>query len=194
MPNWIPFLVILLVSTLTPGPNNILSMSRAAQVGFKKSFRMNLGMFAGFLVVTGSIAIFDHFLVSALPLLKPILQYAGAAYILWLAWSIAFGNSKKAAAQTNAGSFLTGFAMQFINPKVIIFGLTMISTFVTPYYSSALALAGFTFLISFMGFTATCCWGLFGSVFSKLFIEHEKVMNRILAVLLAGSAISLFFE
>jgi cysteine/O-acetylserine efflux protein len=194
MPNWIPFLVILLVSTLTPGPNNILSMSRAAQVGFKKSFRMNLGMFAGFVVVIGSIAIFDHFLVSALPLLKPILQYAGAAYILWLAWSIAFGSSKKAAAQTNAGSFLTGFAMQFINPKVIIFGLTMISTFVTPYYSSAAALAGFTLLISFMGFTATCCWGLFGSVFSKLFIEHEKVMNRILAVLLAGSAISLFFE
>ncbi len=193
MPNAIPFIVILLVSTFTPGPNNILSMTRAAQVGFRRSFRLNLGMLLGFLVITGTITAFDHYLVAALPMFKPVLQFAGAAYILWLAGSIWFGPEKKPEAQSGSTSFWVGFAMQFINPKVIIFSLTMISTFVTPYYSDAPTLAAFAVLQSVTGFISTCCWGLFGSLFSKLFFAHQKVMNRILAVLLAGSAISLFF-
>lgn len=192
MPNPVSFVVILLVSCFTPGPNNILSMTRAAQIGFKRSFRLNLGMLAGFIVITGAITAFNHYLVAALPMFKPILQYAGAAYILWLAWTIAFSNHKKAEAQSNASTFLMGFALQFINPKVIVFSLTMTSTFITPYYSDAPTLAAFALLISFTGFIATCSWALFGSLFSKLFLEHEKVMNRVLAVLLAGSAISLF--
>ena len=82
--------------------------------------------------------------------------------------------------------------MQFINPKVIIFSLTMISTFITPYYSEPLVLAGFVILQATMGFVATCSWGLFGSLFNQLFVRHARLMNTVLAVLLAGSALSLY--
>lgn len=192
MPNPLAFITILLVSTLTPGPNNILSMTRAMQVGFRRSFKLNLGMLAGFFAVTGLLAIFDYYLVAALPVLKPILQYAGAAYILWLAFMIAFGSSHQAQEQSAAGTFFMGFALQFINPKVIIFGLTLLATFIIPYYESFAALLGFVTLIAFMGFTATCLWGLFGSLFSQIFQTHEKLMNRVLGLLLAASAVSLF--
>lgn len=193
MPNPISFIIILLVSTFTPGPNNILSMSRAAQVGFSRSFRLNLGMFVGFITIQGLITAFNFYLVQILPVLKPVLMVAGAAYILWLAYTIAFGNSKKKApVQSNAGTFLMGFLLQFVNPKLYIFALTMISTFITPYYSDVPRLTGFVLLMSLTGFIATCAWGLFGSVFKKLFTDHEVVLNRILAILLAGSAISLF--
>ena len=193
MPNPISFIIILLVSTFTPGPNNILSMSRAAQVGFSRSFRLNLGMFVGFITIQGLITAFNFYLVQILPVLKPVLMVAGAAYILWLAYTIAFGNSKKKApVQSNAGTFLMGFLLQFVNPKLYIFALTMISTFITPYYSDVPRLIGFVLLMSLTGFIATCAWGLFGSVFKKLFTDHEVVLNRILAILLAGSAISLF--
>ncbi|MDD2534261.1 MAG: LysE family transporter [Eubacteriales bacterium] len=192
MPNPIPFITILLISTLTPGPNNILSMSRAAQVGFRQSFRLNLGMYFGFLVINALLAAFNFYLVAVLPIFKPILQVAGAAYILWLAWTIAFSNSHKPAKTSRASTFWMGFALQFINPKVIIFGLTLLATFITPYYSNPLTILSFVVLIATAGFLATCAWGLFGSLFSKLFLTHEKVMNRILGLLLAGSALSLF--
>ncbi len=192
MPNPIAFITILLVSTLTPGPNNILSMTRAMQVGFRKSFRLNLGMYAGFLAVTGLMAIFDYYLVSVLPELKPILQFAGAAYILWLAFTIVWGKSHSAQTQSSTANFLIGFSMQFINPKVIIFGLTLLATFIIPYYSDFISVLLFVVAIATMGFIATCLWGLFGSLFSKVFQAHEKLTNRILAALLAASAISLF--
>jgi len=193
MPNFISYVVILLVSTLTPGPNNILSMSRAAQVGFRNSFRLNLGMYAGFLAVIGLVTAFNFYLTSALPAIKPVLQIIGTVYILWLAFTIVWGQKKgKASAPTATGNFLTGFSMQIINPKVIIFSLTITSTFITPYYSSPLALAGFVLLNATMGFIATCSWGLFGSLFNQLFVKQARTMNIILAILLAGSALSLY--
>lgn len=192
MPNPLAFITILLVSTLTPGPNNILSMTRAMQVGFRRSFRLNLGMYAGFIAVTGLMAIFDYYLVTVLPVFKPVLQYAGAAYILWLSWSIVWGKSHAMKDQSATASFFMGFIMQFINPKVIVFGLTLLAAFVIPYYSDQKSVLIFVLIISTMGFLATCLWGLFGSLFSKVFQSHEKLTNRILAALLAASALSLF--
>lgn len=193
MPNEFSFAVILLVSTLTPGPNNILSMTRAAQVGFRNSFRLNLGMYAGFIAVIGLVTAFNYYLTNALPAIKPVLQIIGTVYILWLAFTIVWGPKKgKASAPSAAGSFLTGFSMQFINPKVIIFTLTIVSTFVAPYYSDPRVLAIFVLIQATMGFLATCSWGLFGSLFNQLFVKHARLMNLILAVLLAGSALSLY--
>lgn len=193
MPSYISFAVILLVSTLTPGPNNILSMTRAAQVGFRNSFRLNLGMYAGFLAVISLVMAFNYYLIKALPAIKPFLQIIGTAYILWLALTIVLGSPKgKNRTPSSPGNFLTGFSMQFINPKVIIFSLTMISTFITPYYSEPLELAGFVVLQATMGFLATCSWGLFGSLFNQLFVRHAHLMNTVLSVLLAGSALSLY--
>jgi threonine/homoserine/homoserine lactone efflux protein len=127
-------------------------MTRAAQVGFRNSFRLNLGMYAGFLAVIGLVTTFNFYLTRTLPAIKPVLQIIGTAYILWLAFTFVWGHGKgKASAPSAAGNFLTGFSMQFMNPKVIIFSLSIASTFNTPY-----------------------------------------LMNSILAVLLAGSALSLY--
>jgi threonine/homoserine/homoserine lactone efflux protein len=194
MPKFISYVVILLVSTLTPGPNNILSMSRAAQVGFRNSFRLNLGMYAGFLAVIGLVTAFNFYLTSALPAIKPVLQIIGTVYILWLAFTIVWGQKKgKASAPTATGNFLTGFSDAIHNPKVIIFSLTITSTFITPYYSSPLALrSGFVLLNATMGLHRDLQLGLFGSLFNQLFVKQARTRNIILAFFLAGSALSLY--
>ena len=193
MPNLVSFAIILLVSTFTPGPNNIFSMTKAAQVGFRKSFRVNLGMYTGFIVIISLVMAFNFYLAQALPAIKPILQIIGTDYILGLALSIVLSQKKdQTRSESAAGNFLTGFFMQFVNPKLYIFSLTMISAFITPYYSDPVVLAGFVLLQSTTGFIATCSWGLFGSLFNQLFVKKARTMNIILAVLLAGSALSLY--
>lgn len=78
------FLIYCFVTAYTPGANNLLSMSNAARLGFKKSVRFNLGITLGFLIVMSVCTIFSSTLYAALPRVKPVLQLLGAAYMLYL--------------------------------------------------------------------------------------------------------------
>lgn len=202
MPNFTAFVSYVLVTTFTPGPNNIMSMSNALRYGFRRSIPFNVGIFFGFFIIISLCSLFSITLYSLIPSIKPVMTYIGAIYILWLAWKTykskpqSEGENKNEIETENKKStntFLTGFALQFVNPKVILYGITTVSTFIVPYYKSVLMLAIFSTILAFVGFVATCCWSLFGSVFQKLLIENEKVINVVMAFLLVYCAISLFF-
>jgi cysteine/O-acetylserine efflux protein len=193
MPNFLAFLSYVLVTTFTPGPNNIMSMSNASRYGFRKSIFFNVGIFFGFFIIIALCSIFSVTLYRLIPSIKPIMTYIGAVYILWLAWKTYKSNphnDSNSEKQTN--TFLSGLFLQFVNPKVIIYGITTVSTFIVPYYSSVFVLTGFSVLLAFVGFVATCCWSLFGSVFQKFLIEKDKMVNIIMSLLLVYCAVSLF--
>ena len=193
MPNIAAFLSYVLVTTFTPGPNNIMSMSNASRYGFKKSILFNVGVFFGFLIILALCSIFSVTLYSLIPSIKPIMTYIGAAYILWLAWKTykstphSEGKSEK-----HSNTFLSGLLLQFVNPKVIIYGITTVSTFIVPYYDSVFVLAGFTVFLASIGFISTCCWSMFGSVFQRFLFKNDKLVSIIMALLLIYCAVSLF--
>ena len=85
------FLTYTLITALTPGPNNILALSSVNQYGFRNSLRTLAGMSAGFLALMLVCGAFTFSLISILPSATRWLVWAGAAYILWLAWRIANG-------------------------------------------------------------------------------------------------------
>lgn len=193
MPNFTAFLSYVLITTFTPGPNNIMSMSNASRYGFKKSIFFNIGIFFGFFIIIALCSYFSVTLYSLIPSIKPIMTGIGAVYILWLAWK-----TYKSKPHTendnekNTNTFLSGFLLQFVNPKVILYGITTVSTFIVPYYKSVVVLAIFSAILASVGFVATCCWSMFGSLFQKILIQNEKVINIIMALLLAYCAVSLF--
>lgn len=193
MPNYAAFLSYVLVTTFTPGPNNIMSMSNASRYGFKKSIAFNIGIFFGFFIVIALCNIFSVTLYNLIPSIKPIMTFVGFAYILWLAWKTYKSKPHNAGEndkQTN--TFFAGLLLQFVNPKVILYGITTVSTFIVPYYRSWFVLASFSALLAFVGFVATCCWSLFGSVFQRLLVKNDKVINIIMSLLLVYCAVSLF--
>jgi threonine/homoserine/homoserine lactone efflux protein len=193
MPNFAAFLSYVLVTTFTPGPNNIMSMSNASRYGFRKSIKFNVGVFFGFFIIMSLCSIFSVALFSFIPSVKPVMTYIGASYILWLAWKTY--NSKPhggSNGQKRTNTFSAGLFLQFVNPKVILYGITLVSTFIVPYYKSLPVLAGFALFLAFTAFLSTCSWALLGSVFQRFLVKNDRVINAVMALLLVYCAVSLF--
>lgn len=192
MINLIPFLSYVFITTFTPGPNNILSMTNAKKYGFKNSFRFNLGILTGFIIIMIACSYFNLFLFNLMPKIEHFVGIFGAVYILYLAYKVAF-DTKTAAASSKKGTntYLAGLTMQFFNPKVILYGITVIATFIIPYYKSDFALILFSLLLSFIGFVSTLCWALFGALFQNFLTKYNKQFNIVMGLLLVYCAISI---
>ena len=193
MINLILFLSYVFVTTFTPGPNNILSMVNAKKYGFKNSFRFNLGILTGFIILMIACSYFNLFLVGLIPKIQRFIGIFGGVYMMYLAYKISFGTktgTKIGNKSTN--TYLSGLTMQFVNPKVILYGITVIATFIIPYYKSNFALILFSLFLSIIGFIATLCWALFGALFQNFLIKYDKQVNIIMGLLLVYCAISIF--
>lgn len=192
MPNFFSFFSYVIVTSITPGPNNLMSMANAGRFGMKKSMGFNWGVFAGFVVILAASAAFSSALYAIIPAIKPVLKTIGALYILWLAYKTVFGGKHRAAGGPEVNSFLSGMLLQFMNPKAILYSITVFSTFIVPYYHNLLVLFFFSVLLAFVSFLSTLCWALFGSVFQRFFDRHTKAVNLCMGLLLVYCAVSLF--
>lgn len=194
--NWPAFCSYVLLTAITPGPNTIMSMSNAAKYGFKRAFPFNVGVLLGFLVVMGLCAAFSSLLYEFIPSVKPYMLVLGAAYILYLAWGIwrdkPHAEKKSRFSRTN--TVAAGAALQFVNVKVILYGITSLSSFVLPHYNSVPVLALFCVILSVTGFLCTLLWALFGAVFEKFFKRWSKVVNAVMALLLVYCAATMLAE
>lgn len=190
---WLSFLSYAVVTAVTPGPNNLLSMSNAGQMGLKRSFPFNLGIWVGFSVVILVCTYFCNLLSGLVPRLKTPMLVLGALYMLYLAWDT-FRYSGSLEEKHSQGRFASGLLLQFVNPKIYVYCLVSMEAYVLPYYQGQwLPLTGFALLLAFIGFAFTLCWALFGALFRSLFSKYIKVTRFVLAGLLVYCAVSLFF-
>ncbi|MBJ8072407.1 LysE family transporter [Bacillus cereus] len=189
------FLLFVFVSSFTPGPNNFLAMTYAKQYGLKRSITFCLGVAFGFFIITSLCSFFNIVLINILPLIEFPLKILGVAYMLYLAFKIltSKGNTDTNE-KSNKNLFLVGIMLQFVNPKGILFGLTVVSTFILPYYHSYSSCLFFSLFLGIVGLMSTFSWCLFGSMFQKLLLKHNRIFNIIMAVLLVFSAISIIIN
>jgi cysteine/O-acetylserine efflux protein len=192
MVNLLPFLSYVFVTTFTPGPNNIMSMINAKQYGFKRSLRFNLGILLGFVILMLACSYFNLILFNLIPKVKGFVGILGAAYMLYLAYKIALVKEAKAGVNDKkTNTFLAGLKLQFVNPKVILYGITVIATFITPIYKSDFALIFFSLFLAFIGFIATLCWAIFGALLQNFLSKYNRQFNIAMALLLVYCAISI---
>lgn len=186
------FLIYCFVTAYTPGANNLLSMSHAARLGFRKSFRFNLGITMGFFIVMSVCTIFSSTLYLALPKIKIFMQTAGAAYMLYLAWKVWKSSSDFEMETGKESGFFAGMVLQFMNPKIYIYAITAMSLYILPIFHSTPAMIGFTIALTVIGASGSYVWALFGSAFCKGFARHTKAVNFVMTLLLLYCAVSLF--
>lgn len=189
---WYAFLTYAVVTAATPGPNNIMSMSNGNRLGFRGALPFNFGIWAGFTIVMVSCTLFCTALSTLIPTIRLPMMILGAAYMLYLAWGT-FRSSDVIQEDHSREGFLSGLLLQFINPKIYLYGILSMEAYVLPYYEDRpVILFLFALLLAFIGFVFTLCWSAFGSVFRRLFSQYARIVNTIMALLLVYCAVSLF--
>ena len=194
--DWLAFLTYAVLTTITPGPNTIVSMSNGSQRGFFRGIPLNLGMWCGFTIVMMGCALLTSGLAAWIPMIKKPMLFAGAAYLLWLAWKNLRRSSEIAEKETRDNRlFLTGFAMQFVNPKVILYGVMSYEAYILPVFEGNYpVLLGFSAVLSTVGFVNGLLWSACGDVFRVLFSKHAKIINTVMAALLVWCAVKLILS
>lgn len=190
--SWLSFLSYAIATAATPGPNNMMSMSNAGRLGFHKAFPFNLGIWLGFSIIMLLCTFFCATLSAIIPKIKMPMLVIGALYMLWLAQKT-FRSSDEIKEDHSRSGFITGMTLQFVNPKIYIYGIVSMEAYILPYYYGQWeTLIFFALLLAFIGFAFTLCWSLFGSVFRILFSKYARITNTVMALLLVYCAVSLF--
>ena len=189
---WYSFLTYAVITAATPGPNNIMSMSNAGRLGFRRALPFNLGIWVGFTIVMVLCTLFCTALSALIPAIRLPMLVLGAAYMLYLAWGT-FRSSDVIQEDHAREGFRSGLLLQFINPKIYLYGIMSMEAYILPYYSGQPAvLLFFALLLAFIGFVFTLAWAAFGSVLRFLFSRHARAVNTVMALLLVCCAVSLF--
>lgn len=106
------------VSSITPGPNNLMLMASGANFGFRRTFPHMLGISIGHSVMVTLVGLGLGQVFEIYPLAQFVLQIGSTAYLLWLAWKIAnAAPPQEGAAQGKPFTFLQAAAFQWVNPK-----------------------------------------------------------------------------
>jgi threonine/homoserine/homoserine lactone efflux protein len=122
---------------LTPGPNMIYLVSRTLAQGRTAGLISLLGVAAGFLVYLFGSAAGLTALFATVPLLFQVLKFAGAAYLLYLAWQALRTDKALFVAQALKPDsyrrlFTMGFVTNLLNPKIAVLYVSLLPQFIDP--------------------------------------------------------------
>lgn len=192
LPTLLAFAAATLLLAATPGPDMTLSISRALAQGKKSALFVVVGTSLGIVVHTMLVAFGISALITASPTAFLMLKTGGAAYLFWLAMqAIRFG-SKLTVAKTEAqkGSALanisSGFWVNLLNPKVIIFFMTFLPQFVSagdPAVTQKLLFLGLCFILIGMPVNASV---IFAADWLTSSLQNNKKVLRGMDYTFAG--------
>ncbi|MGL6161076.1 LysE family translocator [Microbulbifer sp.] len=134
---WLSLAGICALGAMSPGPS-LLIVLRSAASGPRQGFACAMAHGAAIAVYAGLTAFGLAVLITRSPLVFTILQWAGAAMLIYLGWKALRAPAPNPAAasipaphQSAGRSALQGFGVAFFNPKVAVFFTALFSQFVT---------------------------------------------------------------
>ena len=185
------FLIYCFIVTFTPGPTNIVILSTVHNFGTKKAMEYTYGATIAFGLLLVISAMLNTMLIKIIPKILIVMQIIGSFYMFYLAYQIYKRDTSKPTVN-ETGTFMSGFLMQFLNPKVVLFTMTVIPSFIMPYYTAMPAVTISVIAITLIGFLAFITWVLFGTIFKEFLQKHKKIVNVMMALFLAYSGIMIW--
>lgn len=190
------FLALLLfafVTSVTPGPNNLMLLASGVNFGLRRTVPHLLGVGLGFAVMVALVGLGLGRVLAAWPPVYTAMKVAGVAYLLWLAWKLAGAGALRAEDGSDAPggrpmTFLGAAAFQWVNPKGWVMAVTATATYSVPerFTASALLVA---LVFGLVSLPASGSWAVFGVWLRRWLAEPRvvRVFNVTMAVLLVLS-------
>lgn len=178
------------VTSITPGPNNLMLLTSGVNFGFTRTIPHMLGVGIGFVVMLFAVGLGIGAVLTAFPALHTGLKIAGAVYLLYLSWKIAMTRSFRsdAGSRSRPMTFLEAAAFQWVNPKAWVMAVTAMAVYSNPAAPLfSVALIGLVF--GMVNLPSVSTWAGFGMALRGFLSDPVRLkwFNIAMGVLLAAT-------
>lgn len=182
--------VFAFVTSITPGPNNLMLLASGVNFGFRRTIPHMLGIGVGFLSLLLGVGYGLGAVLEMAPYLYLALKFAGGAYMLYLAYKIATSTSVGQVTDSAAKpmSFMQALLFQWVNPKAWVMAVTAMASYtVHDAYTLSVLVIGFVFAI--INVPSVSSWAAFGSLLRQWLEDPVRLkwFNLTMALLLVAS-------
>lgn len=172
------------VSSITPGPNNLMLMASGANYGFRRTIPHMLGISIGHSVMVTLVGLGLAQVFEAYPITRLILQIGSTAYLLYLAWKIAnAAPPQEGAAQGKPFTFLQAAGFQWVNPKAWYMAIYAITNY-TPDGGGIWPVIIVALVFACTNFPSIMVWATLGTQVKRLL--HRPRLLRAFNWTMAG--------
>lgn len=193
----ISMLAFAFVSSITPGPNNMMLLSSGVNFGFRRTVPHMLGVSAGFFVMLLLIGAGLDSLFRRYPSSYTVMKVLGSLYLLYFAWRVAnSGKPERAEVPTPGGgkalpiSFLGACAFQWVNAKAWFMAITYFSNYI-PRDSKPIFVIITCLLFAVVNLPCVGVWAYLGTKMERL-LRTDSIrtkFNWAMALLLIATLI-----
>lgn len=176
------YLLLALVSSISPGPNNFILFSYGKNFGFRESGRLMLGIFSGFFVMLLISGYGIGELITTSYSIGLVLKAVSSVWLFYLAVAMSRLSAKTYADAKLRIGFSHAFLLQFTNPKAWIMAISGASAYLPGLHNNHLNVFLFAISYSLIGIPCMICWIKFGEFISSQ-LKTEKA-NRMIGYIL----------
>ncbi|AZG13371.1 MULTISPECIES: LysE family translocator [Cupriavidus] len=178
----------LLVSSITPGPNNTMLLASGVNFGLRRTVPHLLGISIGMVVMITVVGLGLGSVFTALPWTWNVLRVAATAYLVWLAWKLATAGGLQDREVSRPMTFLRAAAFQWVNPKAWVMAVGACSAYVLHpnIWVNAALMAVLCGMVNLPSITT---WAVFGAGLRR-WLANPRVLrafNVTMALLLLAS-------
>lgn len=185
-------LLFLLPLAYSPGPGNMFFAAIGGRFGWRASIPATAGYHLATFAVTAAVGFGFSGLARMSPILFDVLRVAGAAYVLWLAWTFLRAGVVTSEAQARGATALDGAVLLILNPKAWLIIALMFTQFLPTAESPDPALVlWITGVFTLNNLAAFTIWTLAGDLILRRFRSQgsARKMNLFLGTMLAAVAL-----
>jgi len=185
----LPLVIFGFVSSVTPGPNNILLWGSGTAFGFRRSIPHIVGTATGIGAMALAVAAGLGVLIATVPELQVVMKLVGSVYLLYLAYQIAGAHALERGEVSRPLGLLQASAFQVINPKAWIFALGAVTTFRPADLSGPLGAVVVALVMMAVVLPSAALWAVGGEAMGRLIVGHgaERVVGVVMGALLAAT-------
>ncbi len=188
---FLSFVLYSFVTTITPGPNNIMLAASGVNFGFKRSIPHILGICCGFGFMVAVVGLGIGSMLSSNVILYECLKIIGIVYLLYLAYKIYHSGALDTdVKQSKPFTFMQAAMFQWVNPKAWVMALGAVTTYLAvdsaPHWYLILGLT-----YGLVGIPSTGLWALMGEKLQSVIHDTRrlKLFNTTMSLLLVASVL-----
>jgi threonine/homoserine/homoserine lactone efflux protein len=191
----LPLALFAFVSSITPGPNNIMLTSSGVMFGFTRSIPHLLGVTFGFGVLLALSAAGIGSLIMMVPSIQVVLKMLGSGYLLYLAWQLrTLAIREDASTSSKPMSFIGAALFQFVNPKAWVMAISGSSAFLPPMQSVWMSILVFCLVFCAVNLPCVSLWAGAGAALRRYLTEPrwQRKFCVVMVVLTTYSALAIW--